>query len=216
MHELIPRLHASEPLDLGFGRVPLQARAYLLRRDDGNVLIYGAHAVDSDAARDAIAALGGVAGQYLNHSHEASGAADRLGAPLAVHEADAPEVARVATVAETFRDRHRLGDDLEVIPVPGHTPGATAYLWDTGEHRVLFTGDTVFVRGGEWVAALLDGVSDRAAYLESLALLRDLDFDLLVPGVHPIEQPSHAWVRPGEAAQRIDRIIARLERGADQ
>jgi hypothetical protein len=38
-------------------------------------------------------------------------------------------------VDETFSGRHRLDDDFEVIPTPGHTSGATADLWDTGEHR---------------------------------------------------------------------------------
>ncbi|HEY8583675.1 MAG TPA: MBL fold metallo-hydrolase [Capillimicrobium sp.] len=215
MHQVIPRLHVSAPHDLGFGIVPLQARSWLLQRDDGNVLIYGAAAVDSDAARAELAALGGVERQYLNHSHEASPASDRLGAPLLVHESDAAEVARTATVAHTFSRRHRVGDDLEVIPAPGHTPGATAYLWDAGGRRVLFTGDTIFVRHGEWVAALLDGISDREAYLESLALLRGLDFDLLAPGVTPIEQPAWHDVAPGEAARRIDAIIERVRAGAD-
>ena len=48
---------------------------------------------------------------------------------------------------ETFSERHKLGDDFEVIPIPGHTGGATAFLWDSGKHRVLFTGDTVFLAG---------------------------------------------------------------------
>lgn len=216
MEPIAPTLHASPPLDLGFGRVPLQARAHLLQRDDGNVLIHSAAAVDRDDERAALDALGGVERQYLNHSHEASEAADRLGAPLLVHEADAADVARVATVAHTFSRRHRVGDDLEVIPIPGHTAGATAYRWDAGGRRALFTGDSVFVRGGEWVAALLDGVSDRDAYLASLALLGELEFDLLVPGVHPVGQPAWFAVEPGEGAQRLEAIAQRLARGEDQ
>lgn len=216
MKQIASHLHVSPPVDLGFGRVPLQARAYLLERDDGNVLIYGAQAVDTADERAALDRLGGVELQLLNHGHEASEADDRLGAPLALHEADAPQVARVATVARTFADRHRIGDDLEVIPTPGHTAGATAYLWDGPEHRVLFTGDTIFIREGEWVAALLDGVSDRDRYLKSLALLRELQFDLLAPGLHPIDQPAHALVERDEAARHIDAISARLRRGEDQ
>lgn len=216
MESVLATLHASRPLDLGFGRVPLQARAHLLQRDDGNVLIHSAAAVDRDDERAAIDALGGVERQYLNHSHEASESADRLGAPLLVHEADAAEVARVATVAHTFTRRHRLGDDLEVIPIPGHTAGATAYLWSSDGRRVLFTGDSVFVRDGEWVAAFLDAISDRDTYLASLALLAGLEFDLLVPGVHPIGQPGWFDVAPGEGAERLEAIAERLARGEDQ
>ena len=60
-----------------------------------------------------------------------------------------------------------LGGDFEIIPTPGHTPGATAFLWN----RHLFTGDTVFLRDGEWVAAVLDD-SDPEAYVESLELMK--------------------------------------------
>ena len=54
------------------------------------------------------------------------------------------------------------GDDFEVIPIPGHTSGATAYLWDGGGHRCLFTGDTLYLREGEWVAAVLEFERSRA------------------------------------------------------
>ena len=76
----------------------------------------------------------------------------------------------------------------EVIPTPGHTAGATAYLWDTGEHRALFTGDSVYLRDGEWVAAVL-GSSDRERYIEGLELMRGLDFDVLVPWAASVGQP---------------------------
>ena len=75
--------------------------------------------------------------------------------------ARAPGVARSLHVRATFSRRHTLDDDFEVIPTPGHTSGATAYLWDTGEDRLLFTGDTIYLRDGEWVAAMLES-SDRA------------------------------------------------------
>ena len=99
----------------------------------------------------------------------------------------------------TFTRRHMLDDDFEVIPTPGHTPGATAYLWDSGQHRFLFTGDTIYLSDGEWVDGLL-GSSDRARYVESLRLIRELDFDVLVPwaarrralvlGDHPADTKS--------------------------
>ncbi len=54
-----------------------------------------------------------------------------------------------------------LDDDFEVIPIPGHTPGATAYLWDDGERRHLFTGDSIYLSDGEWIAALLDSSDPR-------------------------------------------------------
>jgi hypothetical protein len=217
MQTILPRLHASEPLDLGFGIKPLQARAYVLQRPEGNLALYGAAALEPEL--DAVRDLGGLAGQYLNHVHEASPAAgrvrDALGAPLHVHEGDAEAVRAQVAVDATFAARHTVGEDLEVIPVPGHTPGATAYLWAADGRRVLFTGDTVFVRDGEWVAALLDGVSDRDTYVASIELLAGLEFDLLVPGIAPIgEEPVHA-TDAGGARERLGRIAERLRSGLD-
>jgi glyoxylase-like metal-dependent hydrolase (beta-lactamase superfamily II) len=123
-------------------------------------------------------------------------------------------VERRAHVRATFSRRHLLDHDFEVIPTPGHTPGATAYLWDSGEHRFLFTGDTILLRDGEWVAAVLDS-SDRAAYLDSLELLRELDFDVLVPWAASAGQPYHAITSQAEARRRIDAIAARVRAGGD-
>jgi hypothetical protein len=150
METVIFKLHASAPEPLGFGP-SLEIRAFLLRREQGNLLIYRAATLEQDV--ETVNDLGGVSRQYLNHHHEASPACDwvakTFGAPLHVHKADAQAASKVCDVDETFSERHRLDEDLEVIPIPGHTSGATAFLWDTGQHRALFTGDTIsFSRAG--------------------------------------------------------------------
>src|SRR5262245_39628723 len=135
MEPVIPDLLASDPSPLPFA--PSQGmRAFLLRRDGGNLLVYSAPAVDARV----VAAAGGVAQILLNHWHEAEfgGGAELsavLGAPLAGE--------RAAPLAD-------VGDDVDVIPIPGHTPGATAYRW----RGALFTGDSVYVDRGEWVGAV--------------------------------------------------------------
>ncbi|HEX5849493.1 MAG TPA: MBL fold metallo-hydrolase, partial [Rubrobacter sp.] len=139
--------------------------------------------------------------------------AGTFGAPLYVHEEDAAATAEVCNVDATFSERHKLGEDFEIIPVPGHTSGATAFLWDSGQHRVLFTGDTVYLGGGRWRAAVLDGVSDRERYIESLELIRTLDFDLIVPGIAPAGSPYYAFTDRVEATEQIDAILERLHRG---
>jgi glyoxylase-like metal-dependent hydrolase (beta-lactamase superfamily II) len=121
-------------------------------------------------------------------------------------------VAEHAPVRAAFSRRHMLDDDFEVIPTPGHTPGATAYLWDHGSQRLLFTGDSVYLRDGEWVGAVL-GSSDRAAYLDSLELIRELDFDVLVPWAATAGQPDHALTDRADTRRRIDAIIERVRRG---
>ena len=159
----------------------------------------------------------GVERQYLNHWHEAMfglAPAD-LGARLVHHAAEVPEVARRGGHGVTFSRRHRLGDDFEAIPIPGHTPGATAYLWNTGEHRLLFTGDSVYLRGEEWIAAVLES-SDRARYLDSLRLLRDVDFDVLVPWAASVGGPHVSVVDAAGRRARLDAIIERVARGEDR
>jgi glyoxylase-like metal-dependent hydrolase (beta-lactamase superfamily II) len=216
LQTVVPGLYASPPGTLPFDG-SLAIRAFLVQRDEGNVLLYRGDPIEG--AADEIDELGGVDRQYLNHRHEASPASDRIAerfdAPLLVHRDDAEAVSRIASPGAVFFDRHGLDSDLEVIPTPGHTPGATAYLWDSGRHRALFTGDTIFLRGGEWVAAVLAS-SDRESYLESLELIRGLEFDVLVPWAATAGDPYFALVDRAEAERRIDAILVRLDRGEDR
>lgn len=206
MEPVIPDLYASAPRPLPFAP-SLAMRTFLCRRDEGNVLVHASGELDAEAG--AIERLGGASRLYLNHGHEAEfiPAADRP--RTLIHEADREEAARAAGTLETFSERHLLGADFEVIPTPGHTPGATAYLWDSGEHRVLFTGDTIYVREGEWVAAVLES-SDREAYGASLEVIRELDFDLLVPWITTYGQAHHVATDRADARRRIDAILERL------
>jgi glyoxylase-like metal-dependent hydrolase (beta-lactamase superfamily II) len=213
---VIPGLYASEPEPLGFGP-SLEIRAYLLQREPGNLLIYRSEALKQDV--ETLNELGGISRQYLNHHHEASPACDwvtnTFDAPLHVHEDDAAAVAEICNVGATFSQRHKLGEDFEVIPIPGHTSGATAFLWDSGQHRVLFTGDTIFFGRSKWRAAVLDGVSDRERYIESLESIRSLDFDLILPGIAVAGRPYYSFTDRTQATQQIDAILERLRRGED-
>ena len=193
---LLPELVASPPHPLPFA-TSLHIRSFLLRRDAGNVLIYGA----PGGSR-----LGDISRAYLNHSHEAAFLDADLAAPLFVHADDRAETEAQHHVRATFSERHTLDDDLEVIPIPGHTPGATAYLWTTGGRRLLFTGDTLFLGEHGWRAAVLDS-SDREAYIRSLELLRGLEFDVLVPWGAAASGPAYAETDPDDARARIDAVL---------
>jgi glyoxylase-like metal-dependent hydrolase (beta-lactamase superfamily II) len=197
-----PELEASAPESLTFAPW-LRVRAFRLRRERGDLLVYSVRGLDEP----------GVARHYLNHWHEAMFASD-VGAPLFVHEADRERTERTYAVRATFSRRHTLDDDFEVVPTPGHTPGATAYLWDSGRHRFLFTGDTIYLEDGEWRGAVLES-SDRAAYVRSLELLRELDFDVLVPWAASAGGPYLAATGREDARERIGRLAERIRRGAD-
>jgi glyoxylase-like metal-dependent hydrolase (beta-lactamase superfamily II) len=216
MQTVIPGLHASAPQALSFAP-STHVRAFLLRRRQGNLLVYSAGTVADEV--QAIQDLGGISRHYLNHWHEAAfGGGDRVAStfevPLFCHENERPSIPETSTVAGTFSSRHIEGDDFEVIPIPGHTSGATAYLWDSGQQRCLFTGDSLCLREGEWVAAVLDS-SDRAAYIESLDLIKQLDFDVLVPWAASAGQPCHAITDKTDAGRRIDAVLERVRRGDD-
>jgi hypothetical protein len=191
----IKGLEASAPHALPFAP-DSRIRAFTLRRPHGDLLLYSAPGLDGITATR----------HYLNHWHEATFPTAGLDIPLFTHEAGREHVAEHYHVRATFAKRHRLDDDFEVIPTPGHTPDATAYLWDNGEHRLLFTGDTIMLRDGEWRAAVLDS-SDRAAYVDSLRLMRDLEFDVLVPWVASAGGPYLALTDRDDARRRIDALI---------
>ncbi len=198
-------LAATAPQSLSFAP-STHVRAFLLRRDLGDVLIYANDKVDRAVLAER---------QYLGHWHEAMVAGRDSGLPLFVHNADRAEVARVMHVRGGFSKRHKLGSDFEVIPMPGHTPGSTAYLWDSGRHRFLFTADSLYLGGdGSWRAAVLES-SDRERYVASLELLRELDFDVLVPWAAPADGPYVDVVSNAEARRRLDAVIERVRAGAD-
>jgi hypothetical protein len=205
-------LYSSAPESLPFAP-RLDIRAFLLRRDERNVLIYSTTTLGS--AGSATEALGGISRHYLNHRHEALFASPSIGAPLFVHERERRSVAETYNVRGTFSKRHTFEDDLEVVPTPGHTSGATSYLWNSGEHRLLFTGDTIYLDEGEWVAAVLPS-SDRSRYVDSLELIRELDFDVLVPWASTAGTPLFAATDGVDAQRRIDAILDRVRRGEDR
>ena len=210
MDAVLTDLYATPPQALPFAS-SISMRTFLCRRDRGNLLIYGGS--DLSAEVTAVQRLGGVSRHYLNHCHEAEVAGRPSLFPTYVHEDDSSAAAESIGAVETFSRRGVVGDDFEVIPIPGHTLGATAFLWDQGEHRILFTGDTVYLTGTQWVAAMLES-SDREKYAASLELIRDLEFDLLVPWIATRDQPFVSETSPQQTRRRIDLILERLRRGA--
>jgi glyoxylase-like metal-dependent hydrolase (beta-lactamase superfamily II) len=205
-------LLATPAAALPFGE-NIVVRSFLLERTQGNVLVYNSPGIG--LASGEIEARGGATRLLINHAHEAMFGPPDIDVPVLVNERDEAETARSLRVAGTFAGRQMLDEDLELIPTPGHTPGTTAVLWDNGSRRFLFTGDSLWINKGEWQAVLL-GSSDRAAYVDSLTTLHDVDFDVLVPwgaiGGEPYVDP----VTRSEAEERIDAIIARLRGGGDR
>jgi hypothetical protein len=188
-------------------------KSFVLERRQGNIIVYNSPGVTA-AARD-ILQLGRPSRLLVNHWHEALYPAPQLDIPIFVHEHDRAQTERSLPVAGTFTERGMIDDDIEVIPTPGHTAGSTMFLWKCGAHRFLFPGDTIWIQDGQWKVAVL-GESNRAAYLDSLALIRDLDFDVLVPWGSEQNAPHVDIVSRSQVQERIGQIIARVQHGANQ
>ena len=200
-------LHATPTAPLPF-LSGVVVRSFVLEREQGNVIIYNSPGVTA-AARE-ILKLGQPDRLLLTHWHEAMYGAPKLNVPIFVHENDRAQTR--LPIGGVFSKREKIADDLEVIPTPGHTAGTTMFLWDNGEHRLLFPGDSIWVQGGEWKAVLL-GESDREAYLTSLSHLIELDFDILVPWGSEEGQPYGYGVTRTQAQENLGRIIERLQSG---
>ena len=198
-------------------RLPYQAnvlvRSFLLERPAGNVIVYNSPGITSAATeiRDA----GGATRLLINHAHEAMYGDPGLDVSVYVHERDRAETELNMSVAGVFTDRELIDGDLEVIPTPGHTVGTTSYLWDNGSHRFLFTGDFLWIENGEWKAVVLDP-RQRAEYIRSLALIAEVDFDVLVPWGTSDDGPPFAITDPSDRHERISAVIDRVRAGVDR
>ncbi|MBN9022353.1 MAG: hypothetical protein J0H08_09750 [Rhizobiales bacterium] len=207
LHTSLRGLHATPTAPLPFLH-GVVVRSFVLEREGGNVIVY--HSPGITAASREILELGQPWRLLVNHWHEAIYDAPALDVPAFVHQDDAGATA--LPISGTFSRRERIADDLEVIPTPGHTPGTTMFLWDNGEHRMLFPGDSIWVQDGQWKAVLL-AESDRAAYVASLSDLMAVEFDVLVPWGSEDGEPYAHRVTRAEAQERIARIVERLRAG---
>jgi len=114
------------------------ANSFFIEHPDGNWLVdsprYLKHLVEAFAGK------GGLAHIFLTHEDDVADAdkyAAHFGAKRILHQADAhamPEVERIVDGIEAVQ----LAADFQAIPVPGHTPGSMALLY---QQKFLFTGD---------------------------------------------------------------------------
>ena len=75
-------------------------------------------------------------------------------------------------------ERHELAPGVEVIPTPGHRPGAVSYLVPVGDRQCLFAGDSIYHDGTKWRA--LASKRNRPIMLATLDLLDGIAFDVLL------------------------------------
>lgn len=135
-----------EPMTEGVFRLGYNARhswgahSFLITRAHGNAMV--------DAPRwtrhvtDAIERLGGLAMVLLTHRDDVADAeryASHFGARVFIHEDDRAAAPYASDIIDG-REPIALDGDLRVIPLPGHTKGSVAFLF---EDRCLFSGDSL-------------------------------------------------------------------------
>ncbi len=159
---------------------------------------------------------------HIDHTGNAKKLKEQTGAKVAVHEADADFVtqkkapprpksllSRAAAVIKPapvepdiiLKDGDKIAG-LQVIHVPGHTPGSIA-LFDA-ERRVMFVGDTVFFYDGEVHGPEPQYTVDVDLAHESLIRLAGFDFDVMLSG--------HEEPLTSGASEKIRKFVATLKK----
>ena len=115
------------------------AQSWLIRRDDGNVLVDSPRAAKPLIER--IRALGGVRFMVLTHRDDVADHRvfhETFGCERILHRRDVTSDTRDVERIVDGDDETKLAGDLVLVPVPGHTAGSVA-LVHRGTH--LFSGD---------------------------------------------------------------------------
>jgi glyoxylase-like metal-dependent hydrolase (beta-lactamase superfamily II) len=112
-----------------------------------------------------------------NHSRAAAAFRERYGLTVWAHEADADRLE--AGADRTLTGATTIAGDIEVVPVPGKSPGEIAF--HLPRSGALIVGDLVIgVPPGELSTYPDEVIDDRAELQRSAARLLDHDFDALL------------------------------------
>jgi glyoxylase-like metal-dependent hydrolase (beta-lactamase superfamily II) len=115
------------------------AISYFIRRPSGNILIDSPRF--SGPLVKNIAAMGGASRMLLTHQDDVADHAkyaERFGCERVLHRDDVHARTSAIELQPSGRDPIALGDDLLMIPTPGHTRGHAVFL---DRETYLFTGD---------------------------------------------------------------------------
>ncbi|MGQ0593813.1 MAG: MBL fold metallo-hydrolase [Gammaproteobacteria bacterium] len=190
----------------------LTTHAYLLVRDEGNVLFYSSgHSDDHQHIQE----LGGITRQYLSHRDEAGPPLVRIRqrfcSKLCCHRLEEKAVSEACPVDLTFQTREIHLGDIEVIPTPGHTEGSTCFLVKSPHGKTyLFTGDTIFPSNNSWETFVMPKAGGSQSDLkDSLKLLRSLEPGVVISSASVGRFPFKE-MPPGEWQEVVDQTLRSL------
>mmetsp|Transcript_52836 Transcript_52836/g.67751 ORF Transcript_52836/g.67751 Transcript_52836/m.67751 type:complete len:256 (+) Transcript_52836:73-840(+) len=220
LRSVSPGLWATEDEGL-FGGFATAA-GFLLERPEGNTFIYSSAHISRYFQH--ITELGGVRNIFLNHQDEASPhvmeLAKQFSADIWVHKNEKNICEEKGTIpTQLFVESiTKFNDDLTAFHTPGHTEGVVSYLWKNpqeGGCAYLFTGDTLISTEQESIEFILSFHSyqgNKEDLINSLKLLRDLESNILVPGLANGGKPLVAMTWTADDRSRVlNRLIESLK-----
>ena len=178
--------------------------SYVLQDAGGNWLIdsprYIKHLVD------AFERMGGIRYIFLTHEDDVADAArfaKRFGATRIIHRADLSAVPDAEWIVDGC-EPIGISQKIKIIPVPGHTPGSMALLYDD---RYLFTGDHV------WWDRQYDRLDIPKVYVwnqrdlhRSTEKLLDVSFEWVLPG-----HGDRMHMSCERMCREVERLVQRIQ-----
>ena len=151
---------------------------YAIGTENGTVLIDPPDpGADGWGTIDLLEPFAGIWLTNRNHSRAAAASRERYGLTVWAHEADADRLK--AGADRTLRGGETIPGEVEVVHVPGKSPGEIAF--HLPRSRALIVGDVVIgVPPGELSTYPDEVIEDRKRLLESAARLLEYDFDALL------------------------------------
>lgn len=181
------------------------AHSFLVQRDGGNFMIDGPRW--TKPVVEAISGRGGLKGILLTHRDDIGDAkryAEHFDAQVWIHRADRDR-ARFADNLIEGSDPVNIVDDILAIPVPGHTKGSVAYLY---QQRCLFTGDSLAwsFEAGDLMAWRDFCWFSWREQTKSLKRLLDYRFETVLAG-----HGGSITLPQAEMHRRLGALVARME-----
>ncbi len=185
--------------------------AYLLKRDAGNVLM--GRSDDITSQLPFLADHGGVQQIYIHDRHMGKAGMGRntemLGLGVICSAVEAPACHKTVAIAERLpMETAQVLPDLKIVPTPGHTRGAFSHIWENGDHRYLFIGDTLCPVDGEWQFWVSKKNTD--LMIQSMEALKEEEFDVILSNSFICKPFAWTTVLRGEKETILSDVITAL------
>lgn len=209
-HEPFPELIDGDVYYCGYhSPASFGAASYLIRTYEGNILVDSPRFARRLVKR--IEALGGIKTMFLTHRDDVADHdkfAAHFGCTRILHADDVGAGTAAVERQLTGPEPIAIGDNLTVIPVPGHTPGSACLLY---KDRFLFTGDHL-----SWDAEM--------ARLRASRQVCWYDWDMQCASMKRLADYRFNWILPGHGQRchlaanhmgpALAELIGRMQGGA--